>query len=268
MESKPIVSHINIYPVKSLDGVSSQKAQIGKGASLLHDREFAIISSDGNFIIGKTNPLVHLLCTAVDFDNHIISFRHREEPKWFSFHLENEQTFIDDYLSIFFKQPVSLQQNTEGGFLDIPGFSGITLLSTESLKAVASWYGDMDLDETRKRFRATVEIAAVPAFWEDMLFDKEGTGVAFKLGEITLLGNAPRERCVVPTRHPETGAVTFAFPKLFAKHRAATLPQSSALKYYRHYYFLSVDCSIADTDIGKWIKVGDELSIIGKKKLQ
>ena len=71
MESKPIVSHINIYPVKSLDGVSLQKAQIGKGASLLHDREFAIIRSDGNFIIGKTNPLVHLLCMAIDFDNHL-----------------------------------------------------------------------------------------------------------------------------------------------------------------------------------------------------
>ncbi|MBK6772560.1 MAG: hypothetical protein IPG78_10635 [Ignavibacteria bacterium] len=69
----------------------------------------------------------------------------------------------------------------------------------------------MDLEEARKRFRATVEIDGVPAFWEDHLFSNEGKRIEFKIGDVTLFGISPRARCVVPTRNPETGEVIHAF---------------------------------------------------------
>lgn len=267
MEVKPTISRITIYPVKSLDGIALQKAQVVKGGCLHHDREYAIIGSNGKFVNGKSNPLVHSLRSAVDFDNEIISFRQQEETDWNSFYLQNERPAIDAYLSNFFSTTVTLHQNKEGRFLDIPDISGMTVFSAASLEAVAGWFNNMDLEETRKRFRATIEIASVPAFWEDQLFFEEGTAVEFTAGDITVLGISPRARCVVPTRHPQTGEVMHGFPKSFAMHRMADLPESSTLEDYGHGYFLTVDCLLPPSEIGKWIAVGDELKIVGKKKL-
>ena len=75
--------------------------------------------------------------------------------------------------------------------MDIPDISGVTVLSTSSLQSVSEWYTNMDVDETRKRFRATIEIDGVPAFWEDHLFSKEGDGIEFKVGDVTMFGMSP-----------------------------------------------------------------------------
>ncbi|CAN5580869.1 MOSC domain-containing protein [soil metagenome] len=261
----PILKRITIYPIKSLDGVSLQKAMITDGGCLLHDREYAMSDEEGNFIIGKSNPLVHSLRSAIDFETEVVSFRHQDETTWNQFHIQNEKSAIHNYLSDFFGTSVIFHQNKTGRFLDIPDISGLTVLSTASLKAISKWFGRMTLDETRKRFRATIEIEGVQAFWEDHLFSTEGKGIEFKIGDVTVLGMSPRERCVVPTRNPENGAVIHAFPKTFTQKRAASLPEFSALKEYRHHYYLTVNCYLPPTEIGKWINVGDEVKIIGEK---
>ena len=267
MEVNPVVARITIYPVKSLDGISLQKAQIGNGGSLVHDREYAIIDNNGKFVNGKSNPLVHLLRSKIDLENEIISFRHESETGWDHFDLQEDEAAINEFLSSFFKIPVALYKNTEGEFLDIPVQSGVTVLSTASLEAVATWFNNMDIEETRKRFRATIELTAVPAFWEDKLFLETGTAIEFTIGEATLRGISPRARCVVPTRHPETGEVIHGFQKSFAQQRTADLPQWSTLDDYNHAYYLSVDCYIPPSEFGKWISVGDGVKIIGKKTL-
>lgn len=264
MSIKPTVSRITIFPVKSLDGITLQKAMVTEGGCLLHDREYAIVDSEGNFIIGKTNPLVHLLRSTVDFQKELISFRHEHDTVWQQFHLQKERNAINNYLSGFFNTEVTLEQNSHGRFLDIPDISGITILSTASLETVSGWYNHMSLDETRRRFRATVEIEGVPMFWEDHLFSEPGTGIEFTIGGLTLFGMSPRARCVVPTRNPLSGEVTAAFPKTFARHRADTLPDWSGLKDYGHYFHLTVNCYIPPAEIGKWIQAGDEVTIVGK----
>ncbi|MGH2563086.1 MAG: MOSC domain-containing protein [Ginsengibacter sp.] len=265
MELKPKVSRITIYPIKSLDGMSLQRGRITKGGCLLHDREYAIADLDGNFVIGKTNPLVHILRSSIDFEKEVVSFRHQGDIKWNQFHLQNEKLAIDSYLTTFFKMPVTLLQNKEGRFMDIPDISGITILSTSSLNSISEWFNNMELEETRKRFRATVEIEGATPFWEDHLFSKEGTGIEFTLGEVTLFGMSPRARCVVPTRNPESGEVIHAFPKIFSKHRASDLPEWSTLNEHGHHYYLTVNCYIPYTETGKWIQIGDELNIVGEK---
>jgi uncharacterized protein len=267
VEVNPVVDRITIYPVKSLDGISLQKAQIGNGGSLVHDREYAIIDSNGKFVNGKSNPLVHLLRSKIDLENEVVSFRHEAETNWSHFHLQKDKTAIDEYLSSFFKMPVALYKNTEGDFLDIPVQSGVTVLSTASLQAVGTWFNNMDIEETRKRFRATIEVANVPAFWEDKLFLEQGTAIEFKIGDVILQGISPRARCVVPTRHPETGEMIHGFQKSFAQQRAIHIPAWSTLDDYSHAYYLSVDCYIPPPEFSKWIAVGDEIKIIGKKAL-
>lgn len=267
MMLKPVINKISIYPVKSLDGVSLQKAEIGKGGCLLHDREYAIKDCDNRYVNGKKNALVHLLRMKMDFENETIFFRHESETGWHEFHLPTDKTKIDDYLSLFFNMPVTLHKNLLGRFLDVPDKSGMTILSTASLQTVAHWFNDIDLEETRKRFRATLEIADVPSFWEDHLFFEERTAIAFKIGDVHVLGMSPRARCVVPTRHPQNGEVIQGFQKSFSTYRKAELPQWSALENFGHTYYLSVDCLIPPSEFGKQIAVGDEIIITGKKKL-
>lgn len=265
MKEEPVLGRITIYPVKSLDGMVLQKAMIGEGGCLLHDREFALSDEEGNFIIGKSNPLVHKLRSIVNFETGIISLRHQEEIKWNQFHLEKENIALNSYLSDFFSTPVILQQNNAGRFMDIPDIAGVTVLSASSLQSVAAWYPGMTLEETRQRFRATMEIENVHPFWEDHLFSKEGTGIEFQVGEVTIYGMSPRARCVVPTRNPETGETIHAFPKIFAKHRYESLPSWSQLKEYGHNYHLSVNCYVPPSEKGKWVQTGDPVKIIGEK---
>ncbi|MEO6540348.1 MAG: MOSC N-terminal beta barrel domain-containing protein [Ferruginibacter sp.] len=267
MDIKPTVSRITIYPVKSLDGISLSKAKIGIGGSLEHDREYAIMDNYGKFVNGKSNALVHVLRSDIHLENELISFRHESETDWHQFHLQHDKAAIDEFLSTFFNIPVSLKKNTEGKFLDIPVKSGVTILSTASLQRVSTWFNHMHLEEARMRFRATIEIDHVPAFWEDRLFYEEERVVEFKIGETILYGMSPRARCVVPTRHPETGEGIHAFQKTFAIQRAAFQPAWSSLGAYGHSYYLSVDCYIPPSQFGKWIAVGDEIKIIGQKIL-
>ncbi len=265
MPSDPVLSNITIYPVKSLDGTALQKALVTKGGCLQHDRQHAIIDEKGNFVNGKSNAMVHTLRSNVDFENNIISFRPMQESTWRQFHLEKEKAELEVYLSDYFGKKVFFEQDMTGRFMDMPDIAGVTILSTSTLKEVSTWFADMSIQETRKRFRATLEIEGVDAFWEDHLFSHEGTGIEFTVGDVTIIGMSPRARCVVPTRNSETGEVTHAFPKSFARHRASTLPSWSVLEEYGHLYYLTVNCYIPSTEIGKWIHIGDVVSIVGEK---
>ena len=265
MEMEPILSRITIFPVKSLDGMVLEKAMITEGGCLLHDREYAISDEEGNFMIGKNNPLVYSLRSSFDPENETLSLRRQQETSWKTFHLQKERTAIQSYLTDYFGVSTLLLQNKTGRFLDIPDISGVTVLSTASLETISQWYDNIHTDQIRKRFRATIEISSVPAFWEDHLFAAQGKGVEFTIGDVTLFGMSPRARCVVPTHHPETGEVIHAFPKTFARHRADTLPGWSTLKDYGHHYHLTVNCYIPATETGKWIEVGNKVAIVGEK---
>ncbi|TSA49829.1 MAG: MOSC domain-containing protein [Sphingobacteriales bacterium] len=265
MKPKPVLSRITIYPIKSLDGIDLQKAEISNGGCLLHDREFAISDEKGNFIIGKTNPLVHKLRTSFDLENETVSFSLQDKEAWNQFHIQKEKSEIQSYLSHYFGVRVVLNQNKTGRFMDIPDIAGVTVLSTASLESVSEWYEPMDLNEARKRFRATLEIAGVPSFWEDCLFSTDGNGIEFKVGDVTIIGMSPRERCVVPTRNPETGIIKLGFAKSFAKYRNTSLPQWSTLNNYRHHYYLTVNCYIPETETGKIIETGSAVEIIGER---
>ncbi len=122
----------------------------------------------------------------------------------------------------------------------------------------------MELEDMRRRFRATIEIEGVPAFWEDQLFSEPGSAIVFELGMVKMMGISPRERCSVPTRDPQDGEIFHGFPKIFSRHRAGTIPSWSALEHYPHFYHFAVDCQIPESETGKTLRVGDELNILGK----
>lgn len=262
MKEVPVLRKITIYPFKSLNGISLEKAMIGEGGCIVHDREFALFDEQGKYINGKNNPLVHSLRSAVNFGSNVLSFRHKDESDWNHFHYEKDREAMLNYLSGFFNIPVFLKRDGTGRFLDLPDKGGVTVLSTSSLQLVSGWYDGLPLEETRSRFRANLEIDGVNPFWEDRLFSKPGSAVAFRIGDVTIQGMSPCARCVVPSRHPENGETIPFFQKSFTGYRSRQKPEWSVLNKYDHYYFMSVNCYIAPTETGKWINCGDPLNLI------
>ena len=265
MEIKPVLSRITIYPVKSLDGMDVRQVKVVRGGCLEHDRSFAIFDEAGRRVNGKSTPLVHTLRSKFDPHMSLLSFQRVGMEGWEEFHWPEQPVLMNEFLSEHFGRTVHMAYEPTGRFLDIPDISGATVLSTSSLQEVSTWMGGLDLGETRRRFRASLEIDGVPPFWEDLLFSSEGKGIAFSLGDVNLIGISPRARCTVPHRDTRTGEMIHGFQKRFSQQRELHLPDWSNLAAWGHYYHLSVDCALPDSEVGKTLRVGDPLTIIGEQ---
>jgi len=125
------------------------------------------------------------------------------------------------------------------------------------------WPAPLSVDDLRLRFRATLEIDGVPAFWEDRLFGAEQrSSVRFTIGEVHFEGSNPCARCPVPPRDPHTGETFEGFQKHFTQLREATLPPWSPVDRFDHYYRLSTNTRVASSESGKPLHQGDSLSLL------
>ena len=266
----PYLSRIFIYPIKSLDGVAVTNATVLQSGALQNDRQFAIFDQQNQWVNGKRNAKVHLLRTSFDLEANTVCLQVQESNQQQVFHLNKERASLESWLSEYFCFPVRLQQNSVSGFPDDTEASGPTVISTETLETVASWFPGIEAkgqssatDEMQQRLRANLEIAGVPAFWEDQLFAEAGNIVQFQIGSIHFEGINPCQRCIVPTRNSLTGKVYPQFQKLFVEKRKETLPSWAPISRFNHYFRLSVNTCIPKSEAGKILQVGDEVKILG-----
>jgi len=258
---KPTVSRIRIYPIKALDPVELQEAEVGVH-SLRYDREFAMLTHDGRFMNGKRSGRVNELKAVYDLPNYMATFSERISGPVHSFHLLDQKTEIEKYLSEFFGEPISLLQDKQGQLMDIPTASSVTIVSEASLQSLHKEFSDRTLEDVRLRFRATIELSGVDPYWEENLVGEPGVGMRIQFGEVEMIGVSPRARCNVPPRDPLTGLTDKTFVKRMMKSREATLPENSHLPEYGSLYHLTINTYIPETQKGKWLRVGDELKII------
>lgn len=258
---KAFISRIRIYPIKSLDPVELQEAEVGVH-SLRYDRAFAMLTHDGHFMNGKRSGRVNELKALYDLPNQSATFSNRSGGPACSFHLLNEKSEAEKYLTDFFEEPISLLNNEQGQLMDIPTASSVTILSEASLQSLHEEFSDRTLEDIRLRFRATIELTGVDAYWEENLVGEPGVGMRIQVGEVEMIGVSPRARCNVPPRNPLTGITDKGFVKRMMKSREKTLPQNSYLPAYGSLYHLTINTYISETQKGKWLRVGDELKII------
>ncbi len=128
---------------------------------------------------------------------------------------------------------------------------------------VATWFPGLDGQAIRQRFRANLEIGGVPPFWEDRLFSVAETVMQFRIGDVLFEGTNPCQRCVVPSRDAQTGAVWLHFQETFRCRRQESLPEWATLSRFNHFYRLSCNTHVSTTEAGKVLRVGDPISIIG-----
>jgi uncharacterized protein len=255
------VSHLFIYPVKSLDRVDCDRVTILESGALKGDRTWAICDLAGNFVNGKRNSQVHTLRSKFDLTDNTLTLQIQGTEQTVKFNLIEEQTALCSWLESYFGFPVELQQNLIMGFPDDTVSPGPTIVSTATLEAIASWYPELDTADIRRRFRANIELAGVPAFWEDRLFTTPEQTIIFKVGNVEFIGVNPCQRCIVVTRDPQTGESYPKFQKTFIIQRKNTLPEGIERSRFNHYFRLAVNTRLSPTEVGKKIQIGDHIML-------
>jgi len=263
----PTLTNIRLHPIKALDPVAVAEAPISPSGGLALDRAWALHSVDGKWVNGKRTPLIHQIRASYSPDLQSVTLsvptdRRQIPARTFAF----PEAYQDaaEWFSVFFEQQIIVRYY-EGGFPDDTVANGPTIVSTASLQAVAEWFPPspqgfpgLTVDDIRERFRTTLEIQGVPAFWEDQLFGQdERSAVRFTIGEVHFEGSNPCARCPVPPRDPRTGEVLEGFQKRFTQLRESTLPTSSPRDRFDHFYRLATNTRVASTESGKLLRLHD-----------
>lgn len=258
----PSLTRINIYPFKSFDAQSVDRAVLLPSGGLRHDRRFALVDRAGDTINGKNTPAIHTLRSHFDPATDRLSLRARGAGEPGVFDVNSDRAELARWLSDYFGREVTIVENAAGGFPDDTESPGPTVIGSATLAEVAGWFPGLTLDETRDRFRANLEIETDEPFWEDRLVGEGLAMVRFRIGEAELLGTNPCQRCPVPTRNPYTGEAMREFAKTFARRRQETLPAWAPRGRFDHFYRLAVNTRPVH---GREcvLRVGDEVRVLG-----
>jgi uncharacterized protein len=247
---------------------------LGEAGALQLDREFALIDQQDRVVNGKRSPEIHKIRSSFDLPARTVTLHiaplppegeaQAEKTKIFqvpqTFHLDSDRASLEQWFSDYFGYPIRLKQNRQMGFPDDTDASGPTVISTATLQTVADWFGS-GLEEIRQRFRTNLEISEVPAFWEDQLYTLSGEGIGFRVGAAQFKSNNSCQRCVVPTRHPQTGDRDPNFQKQFIAYRAATLPDRIPRSRFDHFFRLALNTKVNASEHNKRIQIGDEVIV-------
>jgi uncharacterized protein YcbX len=258
----PRLANIRLHPIKSLDPVHLKEARIGPGGGLEFDRAWALYSADGQWVNGKRTAAIHLIRAAFALNVSSVTLSvpgDRRKVPTTTFAFPGDTEAASKWFSNFFEQPITVRHSPEG-FPDDSVANGPTIVSTATLQAVCDLFDGMVLDEARRRFRTTLEIDGVPAFWEDQLFGvEERSAVRFRIGEVHFEGSNPCARCPVPPRGSRTGEIIPGFQKTFSDYRRSHIPAWSPEARFDHYYRLATNTRVASSEAGKVLRVGDRV---------
>lgn len=253
------VSRIDVFPVKSLDGVSIPAGTLRAAAGFARDRQFAIVDAEGYVVNAKRTAEIHQVRAIYDTDLSRIGVGVEgfdDAPAWFS--LDSERAELSAWLSDFFGYAVRLIEDAERGFPDDLECSGPTIVSTQTLDIVAGWFESLNVDDVRRRFRANIELSAPEAFFEERLFRADARPVSFRIGECRLGGIGPCVRCIVPTRSPHTGAPVPTFQSMFERSRDKSMPAFVDRGAFATAYSLTLNTTVV---AGGHISCGDALEL-------
>ncbi|MFC5134079.1 MULTISPECIES: MOSC domain-containing protein [Haloferacaceae] len=271
------------YPLKSLDGVRVDRAELGPRGALRGDRSYAFVEAGvdpeaasvgggGGYVNGKSEPAIHRLRASyelagpADATPTAVTLERPESGDapagQRAFALPDDGDALARWVGEYLGYEVDLVREPAGGFPDDRAAPGPTVISAGTLEAVASWFdGIADATEASRRFRPNVVLGDCPAFLEDRLFGDHGTGVRFSVGEADLVGVNPCQRCVVPSRHPDTATEIDGFRETFLRKRRETLPAWTESDRFDHDFRLMVNTVVPEESWGAVVAVGDAVEV-------
>lgn len=256
----PRLARIDVYPVKSLDGVAVSEARVQGGGGLARDREFRLVDAEGLSANGKRfGEKIIGVRSAFDFAYGRLTLwddAGRAEGR-----LPGEEDALAAWMSERLGAEVHWERDAAKGFPDDEEASGPTVISTATLRTVGEWFG-LSEEESRRRFRTNLEIGGVEAFWEDRLYGADGEMWRFRIGDVELEAVNPCARCVVPSRDSRTGEIfEKKFAKVLGEKRQSTLPEWAESSRFDHFVRLAVNTRVPVGENGKVLEVGDEVRV-------
>lgn len=270
----PDIARLTVFPVKSLDGITVERTTLGTRGAIELDREYAIFDASGTYVNGKATRRIHRLRSSFDPETHELTIGVNDgdgdydspSEETFALRDDADRAALNEWLSDFFEEPVTVDRDDEGGHPDDTDLHGPTVISTQTLQEVASWFEGIDTDGMRRRLRANVELDAPEPFWEDRLFADRGEVVDFTIGNVAFEGVNPCQRCVVPSRDPDTGEEYENFGNRFVEKREATLPAWTDSDRFDHAFRLMVNTVVPARSWGREIAVGDAVAVEGRRQ--
>ena len=230
------------------------------GGILQNDRVYAIFDREGKVVNGKRTPRVHELRCA--FDDGIKEVRvwpqGTSTPAQFSL---DAPAPLERWLGEFFSFGVELRHEPQQGFPDDRTAYGPTIASEASLQEIQRWFPEVTAESIRRRFRTNLELLGTEPFGEDRLFGAPELLQPFQIGDVRFLGHNPCQRCVVPTRDPDTGKGLTDFQKQFMERRKQSLPAWANAQRFNHFYRFTVNTSVPPGQSGRVLRLGDPVVI-------
>jgi uncharacterized protein YcbX len=275
------------YPLKSNDGAAVDRAELGPNGALRGDRSYALVEAgvdphttsvggDGGYVNGKSEPAVHGLSAryervgSADATPTAVTLSRPARPETGAaagertFALPEDSEALAAWVGEYLGYAVDLVREPEGGLPDDRAAPGPTVVSRATLETVASWFDEIaDATEMRRRLRPNLVLDDCPAFWEDRLFADHGEAVRVSIGDVELFGVNPCQRCVVPSRDPDTGDELDGFRETFLRKRRETLPTWTESDRFDHDFRLMVNTVVPDEEWGSTLAVGDAVAIEG-----
>jgi hypothetical protein len=251
------LERLRIYPVKGLDGIDVETADVRAGGTLAGDREYALFDADGDPLNGKRTAAVHDLDAGFDPESGTLTVG-TDAGETERFTLPADRDRASAWFSDFFDGEFTLERNDERGFVDRPGM-GPSVVSTATLETVASWFDDLTVDSVRRRLRANVEVSGVDPFWEDRFVGEAAP--EFAVGGVRFEGLEPCGRCVVPSRDPETGEALPEFRERFVERRRETFPDFADAAAFDHHFAVMILARVPGAAERPTLRVGDPVEI-------
>lgn len=253
----PELHRITVFPIKSLDGIPVTVCPVRLSGALFGDRRFRLVDAQGKVMNGKRSARLHPIRASYSFGNGHVTLADTLTGDHVTFSLFDERQAVADWFSHRLGVGLTLEENTTTGFPDDLDAPGPSLISTGTLREIASWFPGLTIDELRLRLRANLEVEAEEPFWEDRLVANPSQ--KFTIG--TTVWSAARicQRCVVPTRDSLTGEVYHRFQKVFAERRRATLPAWSPARLFNHHYRVAINTRLVDLGSTDSIALGDSV---------
>ena len=141
--------------------------------------------------------------------------------------------------------PLWLVESVDGGAVDRGGEGAASLISRASLARLAEAGGESDVDT--RRFRMLIEIDGVDAHAED-----DWVGRSVRVGEAVIAFGGPVGRCLITSRHPESGEIDLPTLDILRSYRGG-VQTSEPLPFGIYGRVLELG----------WIRVGDEVAPAG-----
>lgn len=285
------IAELVAYPLKSNDGVALDRAELGAAGALRGDRTYALVEAgvdpheasvggSGGYVNGKREPAVHGLRASyelagpTDATPTAVTLSRPARPETGTaagertFALPDDGDALEAWVGDYLGYAVDLVCEPDGGLPDDRTAHGPTVVSRATLETVAGWFEAVaDATEMRRRLRPSVVVDDCPAFWEDRLFADRGEAVRFAVGDAEILGVNPCQRCVVPSRNPDTGEAIDGFRERFVRKRRETLPDWTESDRFDHDFRLMVNTVVPEAQWGSTLSVGDRVTIAGVEPL-